>query len=198
MIYELDKSLMKKIYMYQTYDQFIFTEKGKRSVVAVENKDGNFWIEEFSNKTKALIYLLNNNFMPQHVEEEYLKNKDKYKNYNKVVRHKHEYLLDRNLHDRDFLEFNPTKKYEFEIGMGRSEIPGKFKATIKDALGLASNYESDLAYKGIIIFSPLGFEYEHNRRLIDKFVGKNVKLPYRFINSKEIKWIDEKEKNIKI
>lgn len=109
-IYELDISLFNKIRMYPTYDKFIFTEKNKRHVVAVDNSFGDFFTEDFSNKTKGLIFLLNDSFLCGDVEKEYQSNKNKYKNYNKIVSCQNDYFLDKDLYDCDFLNFNPKKK----------------------------------------------------------------------------------------
>ena len=182
-IYELDRSFYNKIRMYPTYNKFIFTEKGKQPVIVVDNSVGDFFVEEFSNKTKGLIYLVNDTFLPNDVEEEYSKNKNKYKNYNKIVGNKHDYFLDNNLYDRDFLEFDPKKEYDFTINFGNGAR--EFSATIENALGLASNYECDLVYNNNLIFSPLGFEFEENYRLIQQYLGKNYfrdKLKERDIN----------------
>ena len=104
-----------------------------------------------------------------------------------------------------FLKFNPNKKYTFDIIIGYGEQ--QFKATIKDALGLAINYESDLGYNGILLLSPMGFEWEQNHKLIERVVGQeNLSksndtfgwfIPYRNSDSKSIEWI-KKEKTIKI
>lgn len=200
-IYELDISLFDKIRMYPTYDKFIFTTKGKRSVVAVDNSSGDFFTEDFSNKTKGLIYLVNEEFMPYDAEKEYKDRKNKYKNYNKIVSSQNDYMLEKDLYDRDFLSFDPNKKYEFNIVVGYKQK--KIKANIKDALGLASNYESDLLFNDRLIFSPLGFEWEYNNSLIHKYLGispvnKNgIKLPYSSWGSSKIEVLDQ-EKNIKI
>ena len=200
-IYELDISLFDKIKMYPTYDKFIFTTKGKRSIVAVDNSSGDFFTEDFSNKTKGLIYLANEKFMPYDVEKEYKENKDKYKIYNKIVSSQNDYMLEKDLYDRDFLSFDPNKKYEFNVVVGYKQK--KIKANIKDALGLASNYESDLLFNDRLIFSPLGFEWEYNNSLIHKYLGispvnKNgIKLPYSSWGSSKIEVLDQ-EKNIKI
>lgn len=200
-IYELDISLFDKIRMYPTYDKFIFTTKGKRSIVAVDNSSGDFFTEDFSNKTKGLIYLVNDEFMVNDVEKEYKTNKNKYKHYNNIVSGQNDYMLDKDLYDRDFLSFNPNKKYEFNIVVGYKQK--KIKANIKDALGLASNYESDLLFNDRLIFSPLGFEWEYNNSLIHKYLGispvnKNgIKLPYSSWGSSKIEVLAQ-EKNIKI
>ena len=52
-IYELDISLYDKVRMNPTDDMFIFTDKHKRSVVAVDNSYGEFFVEDFSNKIKG-------------------------------------------------------------------------------------------------------------------------------------------------
>lgn len=203
-IYEMDISLFNKIKMYPTYDKFIFKGKNKRSVIVVDNSTGNFFVEDFSNKTKGLIYLVNENFLPNDVEKEYKNNKEKYKNYKKIVLPQNDYMLDRDLYDRDFLDFDPNKKYEFDIYVAYKDYPNKVKATIKDALGLASNYESDLGYNGILLFSPLGFEWEYNNSLIHKSLKispvseKGIKLPYVYLDSPNIEWIKDKNKNMKI
>ena len=93
-IYELDISLYDKVRMNPTDDMFIFTDKHKRSVVAVDNSYGEFFVEDFSNKIKGLIYLVNDDFMPNDVEKEYLENKHKYNNYDKVVSDSVDYFLD--------------------------------------------------------------------------------------------------------
>ncbi len=201
-IYEIDISLYDKIRMYPTYDKFIFTNKGKRNVVVVDNSSGDFFTEDFSNKTKGLIYLVNDEFMPNDVEKEYKANKNKYKNYNKIVSSQNDYMLEKDLYDRDFLSFDPNKKYEFDIVLGDYKRQ-KIKAKIKDALGLASNYESDLLYNDRLIFSPLGFEWEYNNSLIHKYLGispvnKNgIKLPYSSWGSSQIEVL-EKQKDMKI
>lgn len=205
-IYELDKDLFfSKILLNPTYDNFIFTDKHKRNVIVVDNTSGDFYTEEFSNKTKGLIYLVNDTFLPNDVEKEYSENKDKYKNYNKVVSNSMDYYLDKNLYDRDFLKFDPNKKYIFRINQGYGEK--EFKATIKDALGLAINYESDLAFKNTLLLSPLGFDYEDNSKSIEKCVGlENLSrgnmfgwfLPYKRTNSKGIEWIKETTKDMKL
>lgn len=204
-IYELDVSLYKKISMYPTYDKFIFTSKGKKNVIAVDNSSGDFFVEDFSNKTKGLIYLVNESFLPNDVEKEYINNKDRYKNYKEIVLNKHDYLLNNNLYDTDFLEFDPNKKYEFDIDLGQGKKT--FLATIKDAMGLATNNESDLFYRDMLLLSPLGFEYRDNERLIKKYIGAhnldydnfkdNFGIPYRRPYDKQICWF-EKTNDIKI
>ena len=204
-IYELDISLFKKVYMYPTYDKFIFTTKNKRSVVAVDNSYGEFFTEDFSNKMKGFIYLANEEFMPDDVEKEYTKNKNKYKNYSKFISTQNEYFIDRNLSDRDFLNFDPNKKYEFDINIGFGKQ--RFKGKIEDALGLSLNYESDLLYNSIILISPLGFEWNDNLNLMKKYLDgrfidykkDNYGIPYRSRDSKQIEWIEKtKEKNMNI
>lgn len=196
-IYEIDISLYDKIRMYPTYDKFIFTTKGKRNVVAVDNTSGDFFTEDFSNKTKGLIYLLDDEFMANDVEKEYKTNKNKYKYYNNIVSSQNDYMLDKDLYDRDFLSFDSNKKYEFNIVLGYKQK--KIKATIKDALGLSSNYESDLLYNDRLIFSPLGFEWEYNNSLVHKYLGispvdKNgIKLPYSSWGSPKIEELEEKD-----
>lgn len=196
-IYELDISLYDKVRMYPTFDKFIFTNKNKRSVVAVDNSSGDFFTEDFSNKTKGLIFLINDTFMPYDVEKEYQENKNKYKNYHKVVSSQEDYMLEKDLYDRDFLSFDPNKKYEFDINIGYGSK--KIKAKIIDALGLASNYESDLGYNGCIIFSPLGFDWEYNNKLIHKYLGispvnKNgIKLPYSSWGSSKIEVLEQQK-----
>lgn len=204
-IYELDIEKFNRIYAFPTYDKFIFKNKDKDDVVAVDNSNGEFYVEEFSNKVKGLIYLVNDEFLVPETEEEYKKNKSQYeKKYSKVVSSQEDYMLEHDLYDRDFLEFVPDKKYEFDINIGYGRK--SFKATIKDALGLASNYESDLVYKDRLIFSPLGFDWEYNHNLIEKYVGKNnldykdngnFELPYIYKDSSCIEWI-EKTKDIKL
>ena len=206
-IYELDISLYDKVRMNPTDDMFIFTDKHKRSVVAVDNSYGEFFVEDFSNKTKGLIYLVNDDFMPYDVEKEYQENKHKYKNYNKVVSDSVDYFLDNKNVGKAFLKFNPNKKYTFDINLGYGEK--QFKSTIKDALGLAINYEADLGINGTLIISPLGFEWEENNKIIEKCVGlENLSkantsfgwsIPYRNPDSKGIEWIEKtKEKNMNI
>lgn len=206
-IYQLDNSLYNKVRMYPTYDKFIFTDKHKRSIVAVDNTSGDFFTEDFSNKIKGLIYLVNDEFMPNDVEKEYHENKHKYTNYDKVVSDSVDYFLDNKNADRDFLKFDPNKKYTFDINLGYGEK--QFKATIKDALGLAINYESDLGFNGTLVISPMGFEWEDNNKLIEKCVGReNLSksndtfgwfIPYRNPDSKGIEWIDKtKDKNMNI
>lgn len=204
-IYELDNSLFNKINLFRTYDKFIFTDKHKRNVIAVDNSYGAFFVEEFSNKIKGLIYLVNEDYLPNDVEKEYLVNKNKYNFYNKVVSDSVDYFTDGKSRDRIFLKFNPNKKYTFDINIGYGEQ--QFKATIKDALGLAINYESDLGYNGILLLSPMGFEWEQNHKLIERAVGQeNLSksndtfgwfIPYRNSESKSIEWI-KKEKTIKM
>lgn len=200
-IYEIDISLYDKIKMYPTYDKFIFITKGKKNVVAVDNTSGDFFTEDFSNKTKGLIYLVNDEFMINDVEKEYKTNKNKYKHYNNIVFSQNDYMLDKDLYDRDFLSFDPNKKYEFNIVVGYKKK--KIKASIKYALGLASNYESDLLYNERLIFSPLGFEWEYNNNLIHKYLGispvnKNgIKLPYSNWESPKIEELIQ-EKNMKV
>lgn len=198
-IYEIDKSLFSKIEMYPTYDKFIFTSKRKRDVVVVDNTSGDFFTEDFSNKTKGLIYLVNDSFLPNDVEQEYKKNKDKYKNYHTMVSSQNDYMFDKDLYDRDFCSFDPNKKYEFDINIGYGKET--IKATIKDALGLASNHESDLVYNERLLFSPLGFDWNYNNKLIHKYLGiknisdKGIELPYRYMDSPEIEVL---KKEIKI
>lgn len=204
-IYELDNTLFDKINNFRTNDKFIFTDKHKRNVIVVDNSYGAFFVEEFSNRIKGLIYLTNENFLPNDVEKEYLYNKEKYDYYDKVVSDSVDYFNDGKNRDRIFLKFNPNKKYIFDIDIGYGEQ--QFKSTIKDALGLAINYESDLGYNGVLLLSPMGFEWEQNHKLIERSVGKeNLSksndtfgwfIPHRNPNSKGIDWI-EKEKNIRM
>ena len=198
-IYELDNSLFNKINLFRTNDKFIFTDKNKRNVIAVDNSNGAFFVEEFSNKIKGLIYLVNDEFLPNDVEKEYLENKHKYNYYDKVVSDSIDYFSDGKNRDRIFLKFNPNKKYIFHINVGYGEQ--QFKSTIKDALGLAINYETDLGYNGVLLLSPMGFEWEENHKLIEKCVGKENTfgwfIPYRNPHSNEIEWL-EKEKTIKM
>lgn len=207
-IYELDRSLFDKVNMYPTYNKFIFTDKHKRNIVAVDNTSGDFFTEDFSNRIKGLIYLVNDSFLPDEVEKEYLEHKDKYsyEKYKNIVCDSIDYCLDNNIYDRDFLKFDPNKKYTFDINLGYGEQ--HFKSTIKDALGLAINYESDLGFNGTLLISPLGFEWEENNRFIEKCVGReNLSspgnmfgwfLPYRNQQSKQIEWIKENTKDMKL
>lgn len=203
-IYELDISLYNKVHMNPTYDKFIFTYKNKRNVVAVDNTSGDFFTEDFSNKTKVLIYLVNEEFMPNDVEEEYKKNKNKYKNYKKVVSNQHDYFNDRNLVDTDFLDFDFHKNYTFDIDIGFGNQ--KFSSTIADAVGLSLTYNSNLYYKGILLISPKEYEWNDNLNLIRKyFKGRLIDyskvqygIPFRCRDSKEIQWINSKEKNLNI
>ncbi len=205
-IYELDNSLYNKVKMYPTYDKFIFTDKHKRNVVVVDNTSGDFFVEDFSNRIKGLIYLVNDEFMTYDVEKEYLENKDKYSydKYKKVVNDSVDYFVDNNKIDRDFLKFDPNKKYIFDINLGFGEK--QFKSTIKDALGLAINYETDLGFNGTLLISPAGFEWEENHKFIEKYVIRDLSkggdmfgwhIPYRNPDSPNIEWLD-KTKEIKI
>lgn len=204
-IYELDIEKFNRIYAFPTNDKFIFKDSNKNDVVVVDNSNGNFYVENFSNKIKGLIYLVNDNYTLTDTEKEYKTNKNLYKNkYDKVVASQEDYMLENDLYDRDFLEFIQDKKYQFDINIGYGRKT--FKATIKDALGLASNYESDLVFNDRLIFSPLGFDWEYNKNLIEKYIGKsNLKyrengtfeLPYVSSQSEKIEWI-EKTKDIKI
>ncbi len=212
-IYELDISLFDKIRKYPTFDSFLFTSKGKRNVIAVDNTTGDFFTEEFSNKTKGLIYLCNRDYLPNDVEKEYKENKKKYKNYSRLISNQNDYMFDRDLYDRDFLHFDPNKKYSFVININYKKT--NIKATIKDALGLASNYEGDLLFNGRLIFSPLSFDWNYNNNLIHKYLGispvnKNgINLPYSSWGSPKIEIVEnskesnlflnkQEEKNIKI
>ena len=192
-IYEIDYSLYDKIKMYPTYDSFIFSSDNDKSVLTVDNTAGEWFVEEFSNKTKALIYLMNDNYLPDDVEKEYLKNRAKYNDYDKYVMNKHDYLIKNNIQDRDFLDFKQDEKYEFSINFGNGVR--YFKSTIQDALGLAVNYETDLVYNNILLISPLGFDWEENNSLIESYIKtKNTNkndfgIPYRRQNDSHIEWL---------
>lgn len=54
----------------------------------------------------------------------------------------------------------------------------KFTSDMLSAFQLASNYEADLYFKGHLVFSPLGYEWEENAKAIKKHLGK------RFVKSK--------------
>lgn len=193
-IYELDISLFNKVYMYPTSDKFIFTKKNKRPVVVVDNTSRDFFMEDFSNKTKGLIFLVNEDFLNNDVEEEYKNNKNKYKNYKKIVSSQNDYFLDKDLGDLDFLSFVQQNKYEFNINIGNCSK--KIKSKIIDAIALANNFESDLFYNNHLIYSPLGFEWDYNNKLIHKYLGithineKGINLPYRNLESREIEVLD--------
>lgn len=207
-IYELDISLFDKVKEINSYDSFIFIDKHTRSVVVVDNRQGEFFTEEFSNRLKGLIYLTKTDFLPKDVEKEYSENFDNYtfEKYEKVVFDSCDYYMDKNLNDLDFLKFNPKKKYLFTINTADGER--YFQSTIKDALGLASNYSSDLVHNGITIISPLRFDWGKNSELIEKCVGReNLSksdsfdfgwfLPYRDFKDTCIEELTS-QKNIKI
>lgn len=207
-IYELDISLFDKVKEINSYDSFIFIDKHTRSVIVVDNRQGEFFTEEFSNRLKGLIYLTKTDFLPKDVEKEYSENFDNYtfEKYEKVVFDSYDYYIDKNLNDLDFLKFNPKKKYLFTINTADGER--YFQSTIKDALGLASNYSSDLVYNGITIISPLRFDWGKNSELIEKCVGReNLSksdsfdfgwfLPYRDFKDTCIEELTS-QKNIKI
>lgn len=205
-IYELDRSLFNKIQMYPTYDKFIFTEKYKEKVIVVDNTSGDFFTEDFSNKTKGLIYLVNDSFMPYDVEKEYRNNRHKYNNYHKVISDSVDYYMDNNLNDIDFLKFDPNKKYEFIIDLEQGKQ--KFKANIMVALGLSINYDRDLEFENTTIISPLTYDWDTNHDNIEKCVGtKNLckrdnnfgwLIDYVDMNSPQIELIQEKTKDIKV
>lgn len=207
-IYELDISLFDKVKEINSYDNFIFTNRHTRHVVVVDNSHGEFFTEDFSNRLKGLIYLTNNTFLPPDVEKEYSENFDNYtfEKYEKVVSDSYDYYMDKSLDDLDFLKFNPKKKYLFSINTLDGER--QFQSTIKDALGLASNYSSDLVHNGITIISPLRFDCGKNSELIEKCVGReNLSksdsfdfgwfLPYRDFKDTCIEELTS-QKNIKI
>lgn len=77
-----------------------------------------------------------------------------------------------NLASKLLKKFIFTKKEDFTIIEYWSE-PKKIKCDRLTAYQLASNYESDLYdSKGKFLLCPLGFEYEENKNLIKKNLGR--------------------------
>jgi hypothetical protein len=56
----------------------------------------------------------------------------------------------------------------------------KFTSDMLSAFQLASNYEADLYLNGRLIFSPLGLDWEDNKKLIIKYLGKRFVNEHRF------------------
>lgn len=69
------------------------------------------------------------------------------------------------------------KQYNFSM-FHYYEGEYKFTSDMLSAFQLASNYEADLYLNGKLILSPLGFEYQENKKLIEKYLSK------RFVNEK--------------
>lgn len=68
--------------------------------------------------------------------------------------------------------FNLDYTYEFTICRTYEES-AKFNSDPVSAFELASNYEADLYYQGVLILSPLGYEWEDNVKLIEKYLGRH-------------------------
>lgn len=94
--------------------------------------------------------------------------------------------------------FNLENIYEFAICRAyEKEI--KFKSDPVSAFELASNYEADLYCQGTLILSPLGFEWDENVKLIEKYLGrqgwketengKELNLGYKDLSDSEIEII---------
>lgn len=188
--------------------KFLVKNKNGKGYFGVDNSTNEWWEEEFKNKLQCLIWLVDDELTTEQVIEKYNTNKDDCKDYKKYLVSQDIFCEKNNIYHRDYFKFDSKKEYDFTINFGSGAK--EFSSTIENALGLASNYESDLLHKDILIFSPLGFEWEENCRLIEKYLGKNydrrnfrekdlyddLGLPYRRPNDGCFKFKDEK--NIKM
>lgn len=67
-----------------------------------------------------------------------------------------------------------------------------FKSDMLSAFQLASNYEADLYFRGRLIYSPLGFEYEDNRAQVEKYLGRRFLTPSGYnLRGYKDPWSDE-------
>lgn len=104
--------------------------------------------------------------------------KDKIDNIKKQINYKRECILRK-------IKFN--KEYNFAI-VRSFDGEYSFTSDMLSAFQLATNYEACLYLNNRIIFSPLGFEWEENNKMVKKYTGlKWSKLGYKNIYSKEIK-----------
>ena len=183
-IYEINYELYNRLfnereeYLYEfdktpdyLYAKFIVKNKNGKGYFCVDNSTNEWWEEEFKNKTQCLMFLVEDELTAEQVIDKYNKNKNAYKHYGKFLVSQDVFCEKNNIYHRDYFNFDPKKEYNFTINFGN--CTREFSSTIENALGLASNYETDLQYKGILIFSSLGFDWEENCRLIERYLGKN-------------------------
>ena len=171
------------------YNNFLVKDKDDNEYFGVDNTAGEWFEEEFKNKTTALIWLTNNEFDLEDAVKEFDSNKNKYKNLSKQVKTQDEFCSKYNLYHRDYIQFDPNKEYDFKINLNGNVC--EFSSTIKTAIGFASNYESDLTYKDVLLISPLGFEWEENYKLIQKFLGNNYLKDNPKMKDWGVPYIDE-------
>ncbi len=181
-IYEIDFNLYSRLFnerensdygkmpSYLT-GKFLVKNKNGKGYFGVDNSTNEWWEEEFKNKLQCLIWLVDDELTTEQVIEKYNTNKDDCKDYKKYLVSQDVFCEKNNIYHRDYFKFDPKKEYDFKINLGSGTR--EFSSTIENALGLASNYETDLLYKDILIFSSLGFEWEENCRLIEQYLGKN-------------------------
>mgnify|MGYP001026613695 CR=1 FL=1 len=153
------------------WGRFLVKNKNGVGYFCVDNTTNEWWEEEFKEKQQCLMWLVDDELTVEDVIERYNKNKDKYKDYEKYLVSQDVFCEENNIYHRDYFNFDPNKEYDFSVNLGSGTR--EFSATIENALGLASNYESDLSHKNTIIFSPLGFDWDENYRLVEQYLGKD-------------------------
>lgn len=205
-IYEINYELFSTLYdewenkNNKSYlsNSFLVKNKNGTGYFGVDNNYGEWFEEDFKNKGTAICWLKNDDFDVEDAVNEYNKHKKKYNNV-KDIKSQEEFCNKYNLYHRDYVEFDPSKEYDFKIIIGNDVK--EFSSTIKTAIGFASNYESDLLYNGALLLSPLGMTWEENFRLINRYLGKdylkdNPKLkdwgvPYVDVSSHLLHFKDE-------
>lgn len=218
-IYEIDFNLYSRLFNEHEdcdynktpsylWGRFLVKNKNGKGYFCVDNTTNEWWEEEFKNKQQCLMWLVDTDLTSDEVIKRYNDNKNLYKDYKKYLVSQDVFCEENNIYHRDYFKFDLNKEYDFTINFGNGAK--EFSSTIENALGLASNYETDLLYKNILIFSSLGFEWEENCRLIEQYLGKNYDrrnfrekdlyddfgLPYRKPSDGCFKF--KEEKNIKI
>lgn len=219
-IYEISYSLYSRLYNeYENSDydnissyllnKFLVKNKNGKGYFCIDNTTNEWWEEEFKNKQQSLMWLVDNELTYNEVIQKYNKNKYKFKDYNKYLVSQDVFCEENNIYDKDYFKFDLNKEYDFEIVFHNDSR--KFSSTIESAIGLALNYESHLLYKDTLIFSPKGFDFEENYRLIEQYLGKkyikdkiksneingDFGVPYRNLEDSHFIHLKD-EKNIKI
>lgn len=194
-IYEIDFNLYSRLFKeYENSDynktpdylcgRFLVKDNDNNSYFCVDNTTNEWWEEEFKNKQQCLIWLVDTDLTEKEVIQKYNENKELYKDYEKYIVSQDVFCDENKIYHRDYFKFDPNKEYDFIINFRNGAR--EFSSTIENAIGLASNYECNLLYKDTLIFSPQGFEWEENYRLVEQYLGKNYirdKIKVEDINS---------------
>lgn len=194
-IYEIDFNLYSRLFKeHENYNyneapsylwgRFLVKNKNGKGYFCVDNTTNEWWEEEFKNKQQCLMWLVDTELTSDKVIKLYNQDKDKYKDYKKYLISQDVFCEENNIYHRDYFKFDPNKEYDFTINFGNGAR--EFSSTIENAIGLSSNYKCDLLHKNTLIFSPQGFEWEENYRLVEQYLGKNYirdRIKQRDINS---------------